>query len=73
MYIRKLFKNTEIFLAGLFRLTNNDNQPFIHNACKNLDFSQQKKFAKYFANIKEFDNILQKFQQETALEIDYQI
>ena len=45
----------KIFLAALFRLANNDNQPFFHNACKNFDFSQQQKFAKYFAKL------LQKF------------
>ena len=33
------------------------NQPFVHKACKNFNFSQQKKFAKYFAKF------LQKFQQ----------
>ena len=47
----------KIFLAVLFRLANNDNQPFFHNAYEIFDFSQQKKFAKYFAKF------VQKFQQ----------
>ena len=51
LYSKIIQDYEKIFLAALFRLANNDSQPFVHNACKNFDFSQQKKFAKYFAKI----------------------
>ena len=57
VYSKNIQEYKKIFLATLFRLANNHNQPFVHNACKNFDFLQQKKFAKYFAKV------LQKFQQ----------
>ena len=53
MHLTCIFENysriRNIFLAALFRLANNDNQPFVHNACKNFDFSQKKQFAKISA------------------------
>ena len=51
VYSKNIQKYEKIFFATLFRLANNHNQPFVQNACKNFDFSQQKKFAKYFAKI----------------------
>ena len=47
----------KIFSAALFLLANNDNQLFVHNASKNFDFSQQKKFAKYFAKISALNRV----------------
>ena len=49
VYSKIIQEYEKIFLAALFRLANNDNQSFVHNACKDFDFSQQKKFAKISA------------------------
>ena len=50
VYSKNIQEYEKIFLATLFRLANNHNQPFVHNACANLNFSQQKKFVKYLMN-----------------------
>ena len=70
VYSKNIQEYEKIFFSTLFRLANNYNQLFVHNTFETLDFSQQKKIAKYFAR---FSKLLQKFQQQTVLEIDYQI
>ena len=60
VYSKIIQEYENIFLAALFKLANNDNQPFVHNACKNFDFSQQKKFTKYFV---KFLQLSPKFKQ----------
>ena len=52
VHLKNIQEYEQIFFATFFRLANNHNQPFIQNACRNLDFSQKKKkIAKYFAKI----------------------
>ena len=51
VYSKTIQEYENIFFATLFRLANNHNQLFVHNAFKNSDFSQQTKFAKSFAKI----------------------
>ena len=50
IYSKNIQEYEKIFFTTLIRFANNHNQPFVQNACKNFDFSQQQKFAKYFAN-----------------------
>ena len=49
VYLKNIQEYEKIFFAILFRLANNHDQPFVQNVCKNYDFAQQKKIAKYFA------------------------
>ena len=60
VYSKNIQEYEKIFFATLFRVANNHNELFFHNEFKNFGFSQQKKFAKSFA---EFLKLLQKFQQ----------
>ena len=57
VYSKNIQEYEKIFFATLFRLENNHNQPFVQNACKNFDFSQQPKFAKYFAKISAVNRV----------------
>ena len=57
VYSENIQEYKKIFLATLFRLANNHNQTFVHNACKNFDFSQQQKFCKIFAKISAVNRV----------------